>query len=560
MSFSAEISDTSPMGGNEAVAEHAWHQPRFMAVVDRLLTPVMVLTAHGTVLYANPAAAHTIGQEPKWLAGRRVLEFVHPDDQTRVRSELIRVASGRPSAGLTRCRVRNELAHQWRVLESITNNLLDHPEIEGILLSSRDVTQQVEHQRQLREAAYVDPVTQLPNRLSLGDRLDELTRGDVELAVAFVGIDRFGLVKDTLGPSIGDAVLHALATRIRSTLPSTTIVGRFASNTIALLLTGDDTRHAERLVWQCVNRSAEPMTIAGHEFRLSVSAGVAHGHDRASSDSLLRDAGLALSRAKGQGGGRVEVASAEMLDALVSRVELEADIRRGLECSEFALALQPIVRLSDEVPVQFEALVRWHAGGITRGPCEFIPVAEETGLILPLGDWILDRALQLASGESDREIMVNLSARQLAYPGLPDRIRRGLALHDVPPSAIGFEITETLLMQNFDFAVEVIGEIRRLGCRVGLDDFGTGYSSFGYLRRLPIDFVKIDRSLTVGIESDTRARHIVGAIIDMVSALGQDVVAEGVETIEQAEVLAELGCGFAQGFHFGRPDERLALP
>ena len=520
----------------------------------------MVLTADGTILYANPAAAHTIGQEPNWLAGRRILEFVHPEDQIRIQNELLRIGTGRPSGALTRCRVRNELAHEWHVLESVANNLLDHPEIEGILLSSRDITEQVEHKRRLHEAAYVDPVTRLPNRASLGDRLDELTRGDGELAVAFVGIHRFGLIKNTLGPSVGDAVLQALATRIRSMLPVTTAVGRFASNTIALLITGVDARQAERLVWQCVSRSAEPMQIAGHEFRLSVSAGIAYRHDQATGESLLRDAGMAQSRANMHGGGCVEVASAEMLETLIGRVRLEAEMRRGLERSEFVLALQPIVRLADEARVQSEALVRWHAEGITRGPCEFIPVAEETGLILPLGDWILDRALQLASSAVDSEIMVNLSARQLASPGFPERIRRGIELHGVPPTSIGFEITETLLMENFEFAVDVISGIRRLGCRVGLDDFGTGYSSFGYLRRLPIDFVKIDRSLTAGIDSDTRARHIVAAIVDMVTALGQHVVAEGVETMEQAAVLAELSCGFAQGFYFGRPSERVELP
>jgi EAL domain-containing protein (putative c-di-GMP-specific phosphodiesterase class I) len=302
------------------------------------------------------------------------------------------------------------------------------------------------------------------------------------------------------------------------------------------------------------------MFIAGHEFRLSVSAGIAHRHEQATSESLFRDAGLAQSRAKVHGGGRVEVASPEMLESLVSRVELEADIRRGLERSEFTLALQPIVRLTDELPVQSEALVRWHTDGITRAPCEFIPVAEESGLILPLGDWILERAFELASSRADSEIMVNLSARQLATPGLPDRIRRGLALHGVDSTSIGFEITESLLMENFEFAVDVIGDIRRLGCRVGLDDFGTGYSSFGYLRRLPIDFVKIDRSLTADIDSDNRARHIVAAIVDMVTALGQDVVAEGVETKEQVEVLADMNCGFAQGFYFGRPTECIESP
>ncbi|MGA2835087.1 MAG: EAL domain-containing protein [Acidimicrobiales bacterium] len=548
------------MGIPGAPPEAEWHKPRLTAVVDQLLTPVVVLTGDSSVLYANPAAAHAIGQEPSWLIGRRMLEFVHPEDQSRVRGELLRVATGRPSAGLATYRLRNELAHQWHVFESIANNLIDDPDIEGILLSSRDITEQVEHQRQLHEVAYVDSVTGLPNRASLESQLDELMRGETDLAVAFVGIDRFGLINDTLGPSVGDSALRALAGRVRSATPLTTVVGRFAGNLVALLLTGADARQAEGLLWQCVSRSAEPMFIAGHEFRLSVSVGIAHRHAGATSESLLRDAGLAQSGAKMHGGGRVEVASAEMLEALISRVELESDIRRALARSEFTLALQPIVRLTDGVSVQSEALVRWHSEGITRPPCEFVPIAEETGLILPLGDWIFERALQLASRGLGGEIMVNLSARQLASPGFSERIQRGLASHGVPAASVGFEVTETLLMENFDFAVDVIGEIRRLGCRVGLDDFGTGYSSFGYLRRLPVDFVKIDRSLTAGIDVDVRARHIVAAIIDMVSALGQEVVAEGVETEAQAGVLADLGCGFAQGYYFGRPTEIVDTP
>jgi diguanylate cyclase (GGDEF)-like protein/PAS domain S-box-containing protein len=532
-----------------------WHKPRLTAVIDQLLTPVVVLTGESTILHVNRTAAHAIGQEPNWLIGRRILEFVHPEDQSRIRGELLQVASGRPFAGLITYRIRNEVAHQWHVFESTATNLLADPDIEGIVVSSRDITEQVEHERRLHEVAYIDPVTGLPNRTSMEGELDGLMGGDTDLAVAFVGIDRFMLIKDTLGPSVGDSALHALATRIRSAFPSTTIVGRFAGNVIALLLTGADAHEAERLLLQCSGRWSEPMFIAGHEFRLSVSVGVAHRHDGATSESLLRDAGLAHSRAKMSGGGRVEVASAEMLESLINRVELESDIRRALDCSEFTLALQPIVRLADGAPVQSEALVRWHTQGVTREPCAFIPIAEETGLILPLGDWILERALELASRHVGGEIMVNLSARQLAAPGLPDRIRRGLLSHGVPATSIGFEVTETLLMENFEFAVDVINEIRGLGCRIGLDDFGTGYSSFGYLRRLPIDFVKIDRSLTAGIETDDRARHIVGAIIDMVSALGHDVVAEGVESEEQATVLTEFGCGFAQGYYFGRPTE-----
>ncbi|MGD0879966.1 MAG: EAL domain-containing protein [Acidimicrobiales bacterium] len=525
------------------------------AVTDRLLTPVALVAGDSTLLYANAAAARAIGQEPEWLVGRRMLDFVHPDDRPRIRAELLRVAGGRPSAGLSTFRLRNKLAQQWRVFESTATNLLDHPDIEGILLSSRDITEQLDHERQLHDLAYLDPLTGLPNRVNLENELDTAMTGGGDLTVAFVGIDRLMLINDTLGPNVGDSALQAVAARICSSVPPNTVVGRFAGNMLAMLIRGIERREAEGLLWECVSRAAEPMFIAGHEFRLSVSAGVAHRHAAANRESLLRDAGLAHSQAKTEGGGRVAVASKEMFERAVDRLELESRIRYGIAHSEFSLALQPIVRLEDAVPVRSEALVRWNAEGVSRAPCEFIPVAEETGLILPLGNWIIDRAVQLASRSPGGPIMVNLSARQLAVPGLPERIRRTLSRFEVAPDAVGFEVTETLLMQNFEFGVEVISDIRRLGCQVGLDDFGTGYSSLSYLRRLPIDFVKIDQTLTAEIDSDPRARLIVGAVVDMVSALHQDVVAEGVETEAQAVTLGELGCRFAQGYYFGRPVE-----
>jgi hypothetical protein len=230
----------------------------------------------------------------------------------------------------------------------------------------------------------------------------------------------------------------------------------------------------------------EPLFIAGHELRLSASAGIARKDVSATGDSLLRDAGLALRRANAYGGGRVELFETEMRNSAIARLELEANLRRALARSDFALALQPVVRLSDTTPVHAEALVRWHAEDRVILPNEFIPVAEETGLIVPLGDWIIDRAAQLASRAPGSHVMVNLSARQLASPGLPERIARVLAVRRLPASSLGFEITETLLIEHFDYTVDVLRAIRQLGCRIGLDDFGTGYSSLSYLRRLPL--------------------------------------------------------------------------
>jgi EAL domain-containing protein (putative c-di-GMP-specific phosphodiesterase class I) len=199
--------------------------------------------------------------------------------------------------------------------------------------------------------------------------------------------------------------------------------------------------------------------------------------------------------------------------------------------------------------------LRWRHEGRSIEPTRFIPVAEETGLIVPLGDWIINRAAQIASGAPGNHVIVNLSARQLGVPGLPQRVAQIVAINGIAPTSLGFEITETLLIHHFDFTVAVLNALRQQGMRVGLDDFGTGYSSLGYLRRLPIDFLKIDGSLITGVDHDEQARAIVGAIITMADALGVEVVAEGVETEEQADTLRDLGCTHAQGYLFGRPVE-----
>ena len=531
----------------------AWVKPRFVSVVDQLLTPVSLVTADGSLLYSNHAAATTLGLGRKWLGGRQILDFVHPDDRTRVRQELRRVANGKPPSLLTRYRIRNEVSNQWRVLESSAVNFLGHPDIEGIVLSSRDLTDELAYQNQLYHAANHDSLTGLPNRANFEGQLEVAIQGSEAISVAFLGIDRFAMIVDSLGPCVGDTVLRTLAARTCSTVPLSVVVGQLSHDGLALLFQGSDAGGAEQCLRQCIASASEPMVIPGHELLIHVSAGVAQRRPNSTAESMLREAGLALSLAKGGGGARVEKASAEMLDAAVARVDLESKIRHAIERTEFSLALQPIVRLADGSPVKSEALVRWRTEGTTRMPGDFIEVAEETGLIIPLGDWIIERAMHIASASPGHRIMVNLSARQLLDPGLPDRIGRLLEAQDLGPSAMGFEVTESLLIQNFDVAVAALSEIRKLGCKIGLDDFGTGYSSLSYLRRLPIDFLKIDRSLTADIDSDEQVRHINGAIISMASALGQEVVAEGIETERQARVLGDLGCGFAQGYLFGRP-------
>lgn len=525
------------------------------AVADRLLAPVAVLGPDTTVLYVNAAAADALGKDAQWLLGRRVIDFVHPEDRSRVTSELRRVSGGRTPGGITTYRLRAGRGGPWRTFETIADNLLDNPIVGGILVSIRDITDQLAHERKLVAAAYHDSLTGLPNRAWATERLEEAVSRRGPLAVAFLGLDGFKLINDSLGHTAGDAVLKVASERLLASLPRTAVVGRFGADVFVVLIRGAAAAQAKNLLWRAVERFGEPLFLAGHELRLSASAGVAKKDSAATADSLLRDADLALHRSKVSGGGRVEVFEPAMREAAIARLALEADLRRAISGHRLSLALQPVIDLDDRSQVGAEALVRWHRPRISVEPSRIVAVAEETGLIVPLGDWVIDRAAQLAPVTLGTRVSVNLSARQLASPGLAGRIARILRARQLPPSCLAFEVTETLLITEFEYAVEVLGSLRDLGCSIGLDDFGTGHSSLGYLRRLPLDFLKLDGSLSDGIDTDGQARAIVGAVLTMANALGLTVVAEHVETEGQAAALVDVGCRFAQGFLFGRPEE-----
>lgn len=524
-------------------------------VADRLVAPVCVVASDGTLLYVNIAGARSIGQEPDWLIGRNMLELVHPDDRKRINRQLQKVALARPSGGFTRYRMRGDINKDWRVFDSVADNLIDDPSIAGILVTSRDVTEQIRNELKLYEAAYLDVLTGLPNRARINEELAALIRNDESFCVAIVGVDRFNLINDSLGHTAGDNVLRTVSSRIESIVSSQVHLGRLSGEYFVLLVREATATESRQLMWRILDRIEESAFILGRELQISASAGVTEREAGATAEALLREANLALHHAMLNGGGRVELFEPHMHDAAVARLELEANLRLALEHKELALALQPIFRLDTGEPVYAEALVRWHRDGKVIQPSEFIPVAEETGLVVPLGDWTLERAAQLVPYAPGGRISVNLSARQLGSPGLPGRIARVLKLYQLDPRNLGFEVTETLLVENFDYAANILHSIRKLGCRVGLDDFGVGFSSLSYLRKLPIDFLKIDRSLVADIDKDPQAAAIVKAIITMTDALGLDVIAEGVEWNEELEVLRDLGCNFVQGYLLGRPFE-----
>ena len=520
-----------------------------------MIAPLAVIAADSTLQYINPAGALALRQEEGWLLGRKMLDLVHPDDRRRIEGELAQVVAGRPTAGTTRYRLRADSSQLWRTFESTVDNLLDDPRVAGILVTSRDVTEEVARETALREAAYTDQLTKLPNRKAIEEALDALVAdGDGEpIAVGFVTVDRLDVLRQSLGHTIVDALIQTVAMRSRTSLPPSLLVGQFGNDVIAVVLTGGVVWDGAEILWRIVRRLGEPMFVGGHELRLSASAGLVIRDAAMTAEELLHNAALALHHASTHGGGRVSLFDPRLRHAAIRRLELEADLRSAIAADDLWIALQPIVRLSDARPVGAEALLRWTRGDVAVPPEDFIKVAEDTGLIVPIGDRTIDGGARLASRAPGGRVFVNLSPRQLASPRLPERIAHTLAIHQVASGAVGFEVTETMLIEHFDYAADVLRRIRELGCPIGLDDFGTGYSSLSYLRRLPLDFLKIDGTLTAGIDDEPQARSIVGAIVTMADALNLDVTAEGVETEAQATTLAELGCEHAQGYLFGRP-------
>ena len=430
---------------------------------------------------------------------------------------------------------------------------------------------------QMRTQALHDPLTGLPNRSLLLDRLQQaLARADrrpQKVAVLFLDLDRFKVINDSLGHQTGDRVLVAVADRLVASLRPGDTATRFGGDEFVVVCEEVvDERQALEIAERLAARLREPFMLGGEEVFLSVSVGVslANGSED-DPTALLRDADAAMYRAKELGRARCDLFDAEMRARAVARLETENDLRRAIERGELRVHYQPNVSIDGGTVVGVEALVRWeHPRRGLVSPAEFIPLAEETGQIVPLGAWVLEEACrQLAiwtargrmSPARDFAVSVNLSPHQLASRDLVDQVRRVLLRTEVDPSQLCLEITETALLHDVDGAIETLRRLRGLGVRIALDDFGTGYSALSYLHVMPVDVLKIDRSFVGRLGPDPRDRAIVEGMISLAHALDLTVVAEGVETAGQLDDLAAMGCDVAQGFYFFRPEppERLDL-
>ncbi|HEX4466738.1 MAG TPA: EAL domain-containing protein [Solirubrobacteraceae bacterium] len=417
----------------------------------------------------------------------------------------------------------------------------------------------------IRYQAVHDPLTSLPNRVLFLDRLAHaLSQPSARIAVVLLDLDNFKLVNDSLGHSAGDELLTQIAPRLKSALrPGDTIARLGGDEFVVLLEHVGDAQVATDVAERMVGVLERPFNLSAGEHFAKASLGIAFadGTGGAAPASLIRDADAAMYRAKERGRARFEVFDGAMRARTVERLSLENDLSRALERDELRLAYQPIVSLRDGSIAGVEALLRWeHPERGLVSPLEFVPVAEEIGLIEPIGRWVLEAASrQAAVWHSERPdvrplgIAVNLSVRQFTQRDLEGTVSSALALSGVDPSSLCLEITESVLMKEPEHVSDVIRRVARLGVRFSLDDFGTGYSSLAYLTRVPIDVLKVDRSFVEALGTDARSTAITTAVVRMAQALSVEVVAEGVETDQQLESLQMLGCEYAQGYHLFRP-------
>jgi diguanylate cyclase (GGDEF)-like protein len=422
---------------------------------------------------------------------------------------------------------------------------------------------------QIRHQALHDPLTGLPNRTLFMDRLRHAlvrAEGQSTVAVVLLNLDRFTVVNDSLGHAAGDELLRAVARRLAAALPTATLA-RFGGDEFALLVEAPTTAREARAVVERLRAALHPpFSIAGHELAVSVGFGIAlsdalaaHG-DPPSAEALVRAAAVAVSRAKAGGGGQAVLFDASMGAQAAERLDLEADLRRALERQELCLYYQPEVDLASGQIVGMEALVRWQHP--TRGlisPTRFIPLAEETGLIVPIGRWVRETACrQLQRWQArfpDRRVVmsVNVSARELAEPALADEVLTVLRATGVEPRHLRLEITETAVMQREEAAIAAMRALRAAGVHLALDDFGTGYCSLAYLQRFAPNTLKVDQAFVRGLVHDPRTAAIVQAVVRLAHALDIDVTAEGVETVEHRHRVRQLGCDWGQGYLFAKP-------
>jgi diguanylate cyclase (GGDEF)-like protein/PAS domain S-box-containing protein len=539
-------------------------EARFRSLVAHASDLITVLDEEGVVTYQSPSIERVLGYGVHEVESERFDRFLADADRSRLAQVIGGGTAGTESHTLE-CSLRHRDG-RWLQFEVQTRRLLDDEHVRGIVLNSRDISERRAFEEQLAHQAFHDPVTDLANRALFADRVGHALRSTVRrgssIAVMFIDLDDFKTINDSLGHQAGDAVLFEVARRLERTIRPADTVARFGGDEFAVLLDGvEGSDEAAMIADRLLDEVESPHLIEGQQVYPRASLGICMSDQDLLSqdaDELLRNADVAMYMAKRDRSGRYRLFEPAMHERVVERLELRAELQQALGTDQLEVYYQPVVRLTAGNDYGIEALLRWHHP--VRGmmaPAQFIPLAEETGLIVPIGAWVLQKACAEAVKLQRRyplpeplRMSVNLSVKQLQSDSVVDDVKRALDDTGLDPASLVLEVTETVMLADADMAVTRLHELKALGVRIAMDDFGTGYSSLSYLSRLPVDILKMDRSFLGGSIDDS---GLAAAIMAIGERLGLEVVAEGIERPDQIDSLQNLGFELGQGFLFGRP-------
>jgi len=541
---------------------------RFRSAFDFAAIGMALVSTEGRWLQVNRSLCHILGYTEKELLLTDFLSITHPDDLPTALSNIGQLLKGKVQASQMEKRYINKSGHEVWVHWSVSMVRDQYSKSVHLIFQIQDITDRKLAEQQLHHDAFHDALTGLPNRALFMDHLKlAIARSrrntTSTFAVLYLDLDRFKIINDSLGHTIGDQLLVGIADRLKNNLRPGDTVARLGGDEFTILIEDIvEELEAIQVAERIQKELSVPFALSGREVFTTVSMGIAPsstGYERA--EDILRDADTAMYRAKTLGKARYEIFDKAMHARAINLLQMETDMRRALEREEFILHYQPIVSLENFRLRGFEALVRWqHPERGFISPMDFIPVAEETGMIIQLGEWVLREAC----GQMQRwqksfpldqplSVAVNLSSKQFSQTTLISRVAMILQETGVNPHTVKLEITESVVMENIDTATDMLRQLRGLGVKLAIDDFGTGYSSLSYLHRFPIDTLKIDRSFVTRMSENNENTEIVRTIVVLAQNLGMDVIAEGVETNEQLVLLQKLGCENGQGYFFSKP-------
>ncbi len=542
---------------------------RFQSLVTNATDLVLTTDRDRAITFASPSSAHVLGHPPEALVGTAIDDFIHHDSQLVLTTELATILDTPGASTTMECRVRHADG-RWLDLRTSATNLLLDPTVRGLVFNAYDVTEQNRLIDELAHKAFHDDLTGLANRALLRDRLEHSLqrsqRSAATVALLFCDLDGFKMINDSLGHEAGDMILVEVARRLEQHVRDGDTTARLGGDEFAVLVDAPGPDDERLLARRLLDVLREPFHVNGQEVYIRASIGISDNREQVrDAEEMLLCADIAMYAAKARGRDRYARFEASMQSELVQRHELHDDLRRALDHAQLSVHYQPLVGLEHGEIHAFEALLRWtHPERGAVGPDEFIPLAEETGLILSIGEFVLREACgQIMEWrrefDADFSISVNVAAQQLHDVGFVPLVQNVLTLTQLPPSSLVLELTETTLLSDTVIVQQRLRELKALGVEIAIDDFGTGYSSLAYLSTFPVDFLKIDKSFIDELRNDAQQGHVmVRSIIGLGHNLSLQVVAEGIEDSDQLDELRASGCNIGQGYIFSRPLEPAA--